>query len=247
MVISQAQTSSLSESSSDKKLRSVSVLVLVFLWAVIYASSMFTPALLDDADTVHAEAAREMVLNDDWVTLHANGIRYLEKAPLIYWSVAASYRAFGVKDWSTRLPLMLGVLALLLATYLLGTEAYGERAGFCAGVVMSTSLGPYLFTRFLIPDVLVGLWLALSFYFFLKSLNERPASKMDMLGSGGSLRLKRPDQGIDRAGFSGRGHRAVFAVHAKPAPFAETKAVLQHHGFVGSGRAVAYYRRAEKP
>ena len=63
MVISQAQTSSLSESSSDKKLRSVSVVVLVFLWAVIYASSMFTPALLDDADTVHAEAAREMVLH----------------------------------------------------------------------------------------------------------------------------------------------------------------------------------------
>ena len=182
MVISQAQTLSLSESTSDKKLRSVSVLVLVFLWAVIYASSMFTPALLDDADTVHAEAAREMVLNHDWVTLHANGIRYLEKAPLIYWSVAASYRAFGVKDWSTRFPLMLGVLGLLLATYLLGTEAYGERAGFCAGVVMSTSLGPYLFTRFLIPDVLVGLWLALSFYFFLKSLNEGPPTRWTCWG-----------------------------------------------------------------
>jgi len=182
MVIFQAQTLSLSESTSDKKLRSVSVLVLVFLWAVIYASSMFTPALLDDADTVHAEAAREMVLNHDWVTLHANGIRYLEKAPLIYWSVAASYRAFGVKDWSTRFPLMLGVLGLLLATYLLGTEAYGERAGFCAGVVMSTSLGPYLFTRFLIPDVLVGLWLALSFYFFLKSLNEGPPTRWTCWG-----------------------------------------------------------------
>jgi 4-amino-4-deoxy-L-arabinose transferase-like glycosyltransferase len=182
MVISQAHTSSLAESSSDKKRRSVSVVVLVFLWTVIYASSMFTPALLDDADTVHAEAAREMVLNNDWVTLHANGIRYLEKAPLIYWSVAASYRVFGVKDWSTRFPLMLGVLALLLATYVLGTQAYGERAGFYAGVVMATSLGPYLFTRFLIPDVLVGLWLALSFYFFLKSLDEDPPRRWTCWG-----------------------------------------------------------------
>ena len=143
---------------------------------------MFTPALLDDADTVHAEAAREMVLHHDWVTLHANGIRYLEKAPLMYWSVAASYGLFGVSEWSTRLPLMLGVLALLLATYLLGTQAYGERGGFYAAVVMATALGPYLFTRFLIPDVLVGLWLALSFYFFLKSLDEDPPTRWTCWG-----------------------------------------------------------------
>ena len=203
MALSQAQTSSLAESSSDKKLRSVSIVVLVFLWGVIYASSMFTPALLDDADTVHAEAAREMVLNNDWVTLHANGIRYLEKAPLIYWSVAASYRAFGVKDWSTRLPLMLGVLALLLATYLLGTQAYGEHAGFYGGVVMATSLGPYLFTRFLIPDVLVGLWLALSFYFFLKSLDEDPPTRWTCWGLAAACGLNVLTKGLIGLVFPG--------------------------------------------
>src|SRR5580698_5692877 len=109
---------------SHKQLRRSSIALLVILWTIIYAATMFTPALLDDADTVHAEAAREMVLSHDWVTLHANGIRYLEKAPLIYWSVAASYRLFGVSEWSTRLPLMLGVLALLLATYALGAQSF---------------------------------------------------------------------------------------------------------------------------
>jgi 4-amino-4-deoxy-L-arabinose transferase-like glycosyltransferase len=170
------------DSTSHKSLRKSSVAILVILWALIYLSTMFTPALLDDADTVHAEAAREMVMHQDWVTLHANGIRYLEKAPLMYWSVAASYGLFGVSEWSTRLPLMLGVLALLLATYLLGTQAYSERAGLYAAVVMATSLGPYLFTRFLIPDVLVGLWLALSFYFFLKSLEENPPTRWTCWG-----------------------------------------------------------------
>ena len=47
---------------------------------------------------------------------------------------------------------------------------------------MATSLGPYLFTRFLIPDVLVGLWLALSFYFFLKSLDEDPPARWTCWG-----------------------------------------------------------------
>src|SRR5690348_8178289 len=67
------------------------LLVIFLLWAMIYLAGIFTPALLDDVDTIHAEAAREMVLSHDWVTLHTDGIRYLEKAPLMYWGVATSY------------------------------------------------------------------------------------------------------------------------------------------------------------
>src|SRR5437899_7698417 len=110
--------------------REIFLLILLFLWLVIYVSSIFSPALLDDADTVHAEAAREMVLRHDWVTLHANGVRYLEKAPLMYWAVAISYSLFGVSEWSTRLPLMLGVLALWLATHVLVMRSHGHAGGF---------------------------------------------------------------------------------------------------------------------
>jgi 4-amino-4-deoxy-L-arabinose transferase-like glycosyltransferase len=128
-------------------------LVLIALWAVIYMTGLSRPALLDDADTVHAEAAREMLQRHDWVTLYVNGIRYLEKAPLMYWGVATSYTLFGVSEWSTRFPLVLGVLAMILATYGLGRWALGSEGGFDSGLVLATALGPYLFTRFLIPDV----------------------------------------------------------------------------------------------
>ncbi len=150
-------------------------LLALSAWAVIYMAGLSRPALLDDADTVHAEAAREMVLRHDWVTLYANGVRYLEKAPLMYWGVATSYTLFGVSEWSTRLPLVLGVLAMILSTYGLGRWALGGEAGFDSGLVLATALGPYLFTRFLIPDVAVGLWLTLTFWLFLVSLEqERP-------------------------------------------------------------------------
>ncbi len=153
----------------------IAVLVLIALWWVIYMVGLSRPALLDDADTVHAEAAREMLLRHNWVTLYANGVRYLEKAPLMYWSVAASYKLFGVNEWSTRFPLMLGVLAMILATYGLGRRVFGPSGGFDSALVLATALGPYLFTRFLIPDVLVGLWLTLTFWLFLESLEqERP-------------------------------------------------------------------------
>ncbi len=158
-------------------LRPSSLGLILLLWTVIYFASIFTPPLLDDVDTIHAEAAREMVLRHDWVTLYTDGIRYLEKAPLMYWGVAASYEIFGVHDWSTRLPLMLGVLALLLTTYVLGTRAYGERGGLYSAVVLATCLGPYIFTRFQIPDIIVGLWMALSALFFLRSLEEERPSR----------------------------------------------------------------------
>jgi 4-amino-4-deoxy-L-arabinose transferase-like glycosyltransferase len=159
-----------------------SLLILIVLWLGIYAAGMFSPALLDDADTVHAEAAREMVLRHDWVTLYADGIRYLEKAPLPYWCVAVMYKLFGVSEWTTRFPLMLGMLALILATYELGRRVYGEKGGFYSALVMATSLGPYLFTRFMIPDVLVGLWLTIGFIFFLKTLDEKRPSRLACWG-----------------------------------------------------------------
>ena len=174
----------------------LSLSILVALWLAIYAAGMFNPPLLDDVDTVHAEAAREMLLRHDWVTLYTNGLRYLEKAPLMYWGLAASYEVFGISDWSTRLPLMLGVLALVLATYGLGRYAFGERGGFCSALALVTSIGPYIFTRFLIPDVLVGLWLTISYYFFLRSLEEETPTRLTCWGFAAACALNVLTKGL---------------------------------------------------
>lgn len=186
----------LAANAGHRRVTAFSLLTIVFLWLAIYVAGMFTPALLDDADTVHAEAAREMVLRHDWVTLHANGIRYLEKAPLIYWAVAGSYELFGVSEWTTRLPLMLGVLGMVLAAYALGTKAYGERGGFYSSIALVSALGPYLFTRFLIPDTLVALWLTLAILFFLKSLDEERPSQLTCWGLAASCAVNVLTKGL---------------------------------------------------
>lgn len=175
---------------------STSLLILIALWLAIYAAGMFTPPLLDDVDTIHAEAAREMLLRHDWVTMYTNGLRYLEKAPLMYWGLAGSYEVFGIHDWSTRLPLMLGFLGMVLATYWVGSYAFGERGGFYSGLALVTSIGPYIFTRFLIPDVMVGLWLAISYYFFLRSLEENPPSRLTCWGFAAACALNVLTKGL---------------------------------------------------
>jgi 4-amino-4-deoxy-L-arabinose transferase-like glycosyltransferase len=146
--------------------------ILVVTWLLIYIPSLAKPGLLDDADSIHAEAAREMLLNHNWVTLYINGIRYLEKSPLMYWTVAASYKLFGVAEWQTRLPLALGVLALAWGVFLFGRRYFGREAGFYAALVVVTAPGIFLYTRFLIPDVFVALWLTLGLYWFLMAYEQ---------------------------------------------------------------------------
>jgi len=185
-----------SEYDLKKHSQTIFLSILIALWFVIYVSSMFSPALLDDADTVHAEAAREMLLRHDWVTLYANGLRYLEKAPLMYWGVAASFKAFGVSEWSARFPLVLGMLALILVTYFLGKRIYGSRAGFYAALVLGTAVGPYIYTRFLIPDLLVGLWMTLGAGFFLRTLEDDRPSRLACWGLAVSMALNVLTKGL---------------------------------------------------
>src|SRR6202795_5252600 len=143
-------------------------LAAVFL--AVYVGSMFTPGLLDDADSTHAEAAREMVVSGDYVTLHINGVRYLEKAPLPYWLVATSYKIFGVNEFSTRLPMVLSIMLLGLLAFGWGRRAFGQRTGLYAALFVYTCAGVYLFTRVLIPEVLLSLLIAGALYFFLTAL-----------------------------------------------------------------------------
>src|ERR1700677_3284146 len=151
-------------------------LILVALWFVFYASfALVTPPLLDDADSVHAEVAREMLLRHDWVTLYANGIRYLEKAPLLYWSMAASMRVsqlFGATSpraltVAARIPLSLTVLPPPPLTEVFPRRLFSSpRAGLYAALISLSSFGIFIFTRINIPDAMVCLWTTLALYFF---------------------------------------------------------------------------------
>ncbi len=136
--------------------------------------------MLDDVDSVYIEIAREMMQRHDYITPYINGIRFFDKPPLLYWMAAASMHLFGIHDWAARLPLTLAVLALLLATYALGIRLFGavsptsnpDRAAFYSALALATSIGPYLYTRFYIPDILLALWMTLAVHLFLIALDR---------------------------------------------------------------------------
>jgi len=127
---------------------------------------------VDDVDAVQAQIARNMLESGDWVTARLDGVPYLEKAPLIYWAIALSYKAFGVHDWAARIPVALAAVALSWLTAAMGAWAFGERAGFYAGLSMATCAGLFLFTRVLFPDVMLTFTVALAMWAFLRALDE---------------------------------------------------------------------------
>ncbi|AFL89779.1 PMT family glycosyltransferase, 4-amino-4-deoxy-L-arabinose transferase [Terriglobus roseus DSM 18391] len=155
-----------------RQLRRRSIAVLVAIWLVLHLGCLFTPGLLDDVDSVYIEVAREMLQRHDYVTPVIDGIRFFDKPPLMYWMAAAGMKVFGPFDWAARLPLSLAVLGLFLSVYALGRKLFGERGGFYAALAMATSLGPYLFTRFYIPDILNALWMTLGVHLFLIALDR---------------------------------------------------------------------------
>lgn len=145
------------------------------LFLAIYLGSAFSPALQDDVDTSHAEAAREMLTRGDFVTLHINGVRYLEKAPLMYWLVAGCDSIFGVNEFSARLPTVTAMFLLVLLGIVWGSRAFGTRAGLYTGLFTATGVGYFLFTRVLIPEAILSFLIAAAFYCFVSALDTRGA------------------------------------------------------------------------
>ena len=145
----------------------VVVAVIVFFGCIISP-----PGLMDDVDAVHGQIARNMVHSGDWVIAHLDGVPYMEKAPLPYWLIAICYVLMGVHDWVARIPTALAAVLLCFVTARYGAWAFGRRAGFYAGLALATSIGLFLFTRILIPDVMLTLTVTVCLMAFQRALNE---------------------------------------------------------------------------
>ena len=152
--------------------RQIFLIVILFAAAVYFGCIISPPSLMDDVDAVQAQIAHNMLSSGDWVTARLDGVPYLEKPPLLYWMIAVSYKLFGVHDWAARIPVALSAIALCWTTAAFGLWAFGKRAGFYAGLCMSTCIGLFLFTRILIPDAMLTFSIALALWALLRTLDE---------------------------------------------------------------------------
>ncbi|HZT37120.1 MAG TPA: glycosyltransferase family 39 protein [Bryobacteraceae bacterium] len=130
---------------------------------------------MDDVDAVQAQIARNMLHSGDWVTARLDGIKYLEKSPLKYWMIAICFKLFGVHDWVARIPVALSAILLCWLVARMARWAFSDRAGLYAGLALATCVGLFLFTRILIPDVVLTLTITLAMWAFLRTLDDQEA------------------------------------------------------------------------
>ena len=160
--------------------RSYFVLAVALIAAAIFLGSIASPpALMDDVDAVHGQIARNMLTSGDWTIAHLDGVPYIEKAPLLYWLMAFSYRALGVHDWVARIPVALAAVLLCWLVACYGQWAFHRRAGFYAGLSLATCVGLFLFTRIQIPDVILTLCMCAAMWSFQRALDlEEPHPRL---------------------------------------------------------------------
>ena len=148
-------------------------LVVLLIAATVFLSTIVSPpSLMDDVDAFQAQMARNMYESGDWVTPRVDGIRYFDKAPFKYWVTVLLYKVFGVHDWVARVPSALSAILLVWVVMRLGRWAIDEKAGIHAGIVLSTCIGLFLFTRVIIPDVMLTLAIAIALWAFIRSQDD---------------------------------------------------------------------------
>jgi 4-amino-4-deoxy-L-arabinose transferase-like glycosyltransferase len=75
--------------------------------------------LIDETEPLFAEASRQMLLRQDWVTPFYNELPRFDKPPLIYWYMATAFRWFGQSEWAVRLPSAISAFGLMVALFYL--------------------------------------------------------------------------------------------------------------------------------
>ena len=128
------------------------LLAIVFL-AVQFAS-LFTPPLLDDVDASHAQIAQHMAESGD-LGHHESRRNPLSReaaASLLArrrLCIASSDKTSSPRTCPTPSP-----CSAAPGSHGSGhARAWGRRAGLYAALGVLTSIGPFLFTRFFIPEV----------------------------------------------------------------------------------------------
>lgn len=111
---------------------------VLLLAVVLIFYNLGSGSLDDDNESRTAERAREILLFDDWLTIHWNYQPDFVKPPLYYWLTALTYSVIGVNELSARLWSAFFGLLGFYAVYRFGTLLFSAQVGAAAAAVFLT-------------------------------------------------------------------------------------------------------------
>src|SRR5438094_1370012 len=123
------------------------LVILIALAALLHVVTIGTGDLYSETEGQYAGAAREMVARYDWLLPTNNGMPRLQKPPLLYWLIIASYKILGVNEAAARLPVALAVVAPVALLFLIGEQLSVYWRGFIAVLIYLNFCGTFFLAR----------------------------------------------------------------------------------------------------
>lgn len=136
---------------------SIPGLFLMLVAALLFFGRLGCP-LQEPQEPRYAEIPRQMLAEGSLAVPVYHGLAYLDKPPLLYWLVMASYSLWGVHDWAARLvPALAGFLCVLSA-YEWARRTVGARSALLGALILCLSVRFVQLGRMLTMDGLLCLW-----------------------------------------------------------------------------------------
>lgn len=115
-------------------------LIVTVFAVILWGGEYLRRGLWEPDEARYAYLAKEMRADGDWWVMHRHGELYPDKPPMMFWLINAFSALTGgeINRVSARLPSLLGAILSLWVTVTLATRWRDERAGWRAGLILST-------------------------------------------------------------------------------------------------------------
>ena len=154
-----------------KKIQWVDISILI-LALVVTLFGIGDYGLYEPHEGHFTMVGEEMRLRGDWITPHLNGAPYLNKPPLLYWLISLTTGIFNPSEFAARLPVgLFGWLGIVVA-WKWSRELWGINTSRIAALMLSVTLGWFIFTHQILIDVCLGTLLLISNYCLWRSLYQ---------------------------------------------------------------------------
>ncbi|HEU5255254.1 MAG TPA: glycosyltransferase family 39 protein [Vicinamibacterales bacterium] len=154
-----------------------SVLTLLFLSLITFFLGLGRQAITDSDEAFYAEAAREMVEGNDWLTPHFNYEDRWQKPILYYWFTAAAFAGTDTTEFMARFGSALSGVGLVLLTWSAARRLLDDAAGaWLAGAIAATCYGYFAMARAALPDLPLALFITATIWAALRATD--PAERL---------------------------------------------------------------------
>lgn len=167
------------------------VLTLILLSGLTFFLGLGRQAITDSDEAFYAEAAREMVEGQDWLTPHFNYEERWQKPILYYWVTAIAFAGTDATEFMARFGAALSGLGLVLLTWAAARRLTGNANGaWIAGAIAATCYGYFAMARFALPDLPLAFFITATIWCAIRAADPAetiPASWAALAGLAAGL------------------------------------------------------------